>query len=273
MSAVWRKEETNILIENFNKILTKELLNILPGRTLNSIKLKARKLKLKRSKKIKVLNRSLAHMGEKNGMFGKQGSNKGKKLSDETKNKMSMKRKKNPISMPGKLNPRYGKVGTMLGKKMSRESVLRGLKKRIENFEKLSEEEKQKVRKARKERAIKALQCKIKKETFPEKLVREILQELNINFAQEKQIGYYLCDFVIDDKIIEVQGDFWHANPLFYKEDNLRYTQKQNIKRDKSKKTYLINKKYKILYLWENDLKTNIKFCKETIMSFLISNT
>lgn len=44
---------------------------------------------------------------------------------------------------------------------------------------------------------------------------------------------------------------------------------KKNIRRDKAKKTYLTNKNYEILYLWENDIKTNIEWIKNLIIKFL----
>lgn len=68
-------------------------------------------------------------------------------------------------------------------------------------------------------------------------------------------------DFLIYDKLIlEVQGDFWHANPQIYKESDILPHPYGNVlakdlwKKDEVKKQIAIDNGYEILYLWENEI-------------------
>lgn len=104
-------------------------------------------------------------------------------------------------------------------------------------------------------------------DTIPEKIVENLLIKLNIDYIKKINIGYYNCDFVVGNKIIEVQGDYWHANPKIYRNyDNI---QLKNIKRDKRKLKFLQGNEYNILYLWEYDLKNNINFCEKQLNGYL----
>lgn len=102
--------------------------------------------------------------------------------------------------------------------------------------------------------------------------IRKVLKDLNIQFEEEKQFKYYTVDFYLPDsnKVIEVMGDYWHANPMKYNDyDSLNEIQKKDIFRDKRKKSYLA--KYydiKILYIWEQEVNIDIELCKELIKVF-----
>lgn len=87
----------------------------------------------------------------------------------------------------------------------------------------------------------------------------EILIEIDIQYDEQKRIGYYVCDFVIGKTIIEVQGDYWHGNPRIYESNKLNFTQRKNIQRDKAKFTYLTNKGYNVICIWEYDIHNNMK--------------
>lgn len=70
-----------------------------------------------------------------------------------------------------------------------------------------------------------------------------ILDDYNIKYKQQANIGPYLFDFELDDgTLIEIQGDYWH-------------TLKRNIIKDKAKSTYIENyfPDRKLLYLWEHE--------------------
>ena len=65
-------------------------------------------------------------------------------------------------------------------------------------------------------------------------------------------------------------GDYWHGNPIKYKEKDLSIIQLKSKKRDKSKHTYI--KKYhnfEILYLWENDIINEVNLCKSLINLYI----
>lgn len=98
------------------------------------------------------------------------------------------------------------------------------------------------IHQLRKERGIKLQINTLATESGAEKIVREILEDLDLAYISEKRIGKYSIDFYLGFKLcIEVQGDYWHKLP-------------RRIKSDKRKKEYLESKGYKILYLWESEL-------------------
>jgi len=97
--------------------------------------------------------------------------------------------------------------------------------------------------------------------TKPERIVNDALIEHGYKFeAQYIVDDIYVADFFIPDLnlIIEVQGDYFHANPLFYGEgENKKPLTKRQVKRiksDKKKLSYYRHKKFNVLYLWENDI-------------------
>jgi len=104
-------------------------------------------------------------------------------------------------------------------------------------------------------------------DTLPEKITEKLLIEFKLKYKKKINIGYYNCDFIINNKVIEVQGDYWHANPNKYK--NHDKIQEKNYNRDKRKLKYLNNNGYKVLFLWENDLKNNINECKFKLKNFI----
>lgn len=114
---------------------------------------------------------------------------------------------------------------------------------------------------------------KITRNTKPQRIVNDILKELNISYQNEKNYKYYSVDNYLSDNnlIIEVMGDYFHANPTIYTKIN--EMQKKDIARDKRKHTY-INKYYniEILYLWENDLLHEREKCKQLIVEYIKGN-
>lgn len=73
------------------------------------------------------------------------------------------------------------------------------------------------------------------------------------------------ADIVINKSklIIEINGDFWHANPIKYKSTDLIPTwdgllsAKEIWEKDKIKKDHLEKMGYKVYYVWESDIKNN----------------
>lgn len=103
-------------------------------------------------------------------------------------------------------------------------------------------------------------------EKHVEKFLETLQVEFSINFlikSDGRKRGFFY-DFLVNKKyIIEVNGDFWHANPKFYlQEDILSFPGGQHIiagelwEKDRIKKEAAIAMGYNILYLWESDMKT-----------------
>ena len=105
-------------------------------------------------------------------------------------------------------------------------------------------------------------------------IINDILDDLHINYHREYPIDYYSCDnFLFDyNLIIEVMGDYWHANPLKYGPDGrlMNGIQEKTILKDKQKRGYISNHyDYPILNLWETDIEKYPDKCKELILMFI----
>ena len=122
---------------------------------------------------------------------------------------------------------------------------------------------------------IKCLKLLKRKQTFPEMCIESILINLNLNYKKEYVMKNckrkFIIDFLIDNKYaIEVQGEYWHARN---REKKLTEAQIKNIERDKIKLEMMKKQGYKVLYIWENDIKSDrdddfIK-CKNIIINFI----
>jgi len=269
----WTNEEIQILINEYQNKTNKEICELLPNRSKTSINGYARKrLKLKRTEEVKRKSRSDRMIGEKNPMFGKQSINKGKKLSIETKNKISIS-KKGREGLAGEKNPMFGRKPYNKGKKLEElfdEEKIQTIKEKLrktkeKHWNNLSKEQKELITNNRRKAIIDRIQKMNKEPTIPEKIVNEILVETKVSFVYQQKIDFYLVDFFLPDHnlIIEVQGDYWHGNPRSF--PNLNQIQKINQRRDKAKKTFFENKNFRILYLWEYDLKNHIIETKNKI--------
>lgn len=88
-----------------------------------------------------------------------------------------------------------------------------------------------------------------------------ILKMFGVSYTWQKWINHRSYDFKLDNTniIIEIQGNYWHANPSLYKEDSL-ISYPNNIKKyavdvwkdDCIKKEIAESYGYKVYYLWED---------------------
>lgn len=81
--------------------------------------------------------------------------------------------------------------------------------------------------------------------------------------------GRYFYDFFLPDynTIIEINGDYWHCNPLMYKESDLvLFRGKGEVlasdvwKKDDKKNKFAEDNGYKVIIIWEKELKENDPF-------------
>ena len=99
----------------------------------------------------------------------------------------------------------------------------------------------------------------ITKNTVPELMMQYLLKNRNIDFQAQYKIcnenGLFYYDLLIPKKnlLIEIQGDYWHGNPKTFTIFN-KYQQQQKIK-DEFKKDVAQKLGYKIIYIWENNLR------------------
>lgn len=94
---------------------------------------------------------------------------------------------------------------------------------------------------------------------------RELLNSLSIQYEEEfclwlDDIHPKYYDFKIGNSIIELNGDFWHANPNKYKADDIinfpgqSYTAAQVWERDEIKRELALTNGYRIYYFWESQI-------------------
>lgn len=276
MRIYWTKEEEDELrhyYENLGLSVSEfytDFIKKYPYRTIESLKIKIVKLKLRHTKEQKFQIKSRFTKGENNGMFGKEGPNKGlnKDNSERIKNsseKMSKTRKKmfkyGLLSLSGEKNGMFGKDPWNKGlTKYTHNSLLEaGLKQskfRKEYWESLSDVEKDKI-----VGDLSLAANKAKKDTKIEIIIKDTLDGLDIKYVKNFRCDRYIFDFYLTDFnfVIECQGDYWHGNPEYFSEFN--EIQLKNLERDKRKIDYLQENNIKSLYLWENEIyrfKTNL---------------
>ena len=105
-----------------------------------------------------------------------------------------------------------------------------------------------------------------------EKTFANILDLLDIEYQQffyAKDIkafyDFYLPKYNI---IIEVDGDFWHCNPIKFSEPKYE-TQKRNLIKDSIKSQWALDNGYTLLRFWEDDINNNIKYIKQTLLDLV----
>jgi G:T-mismatch repair DNA endonuclease (very short patch repair protein) len=111
------------------------------------------------------------------------------------------------------------------------------------------------------------------KMNIPESVVANILNDIKVDWKYEQIIKIdkktYIPDFLINDNIIvEVFGDFWHANPNNYSENDVVYsniTAKQIWERDLLKQMVLEKAGYKVYIIWQDEINTNYEQVKELL--------
>lgn len=106
--------------------------------------------------------------------------------------------------------------------------------------------------------------------TYIEREVESILKIIDIPYNTQVKGNGYIADFMIyNNKIIEVQGDYWHCNPKVY-DNPINEVQRLNIKNDKRKEKIYTQLGYKVLYIWEYDLNNDYDNCIKRIEAFAV---
>jgi len=112
--------------------------------------------------------------------------------------------------------------------------------------------------------------------TKPEQMFEQLLINKNVKYVREKYINNnrWRVDFVIEDLyFIEINGDYWHANPRVYLNKTLTKVQENNIKNDSLKKEFILSIGKKLFYIWEMDLYNNIDSIDKFLDKFLVGDT
>jgi G:T-mismatch repair DNA endonuclease (very short patch repair protein) len=201
-------------------------------------------------------------------MSGKRNPFYGKTHTEECKKKRSEYMTGRFV---GEQNPFYGKTHTDEIKTILSNNTLEWHKHNENGFKgkthtnetksRLSEKNKEYAKNHPEElsrRAIKGLKNKKYKKTIPEKLTEQKLIDLEFDFKYNKiikDVGQF--DFIIgEDILLEVHGDYWHANPNIYGEGKkpLNNNQLYKIDRDRIKKEKAEKLGFTLYYIWEEEI-------------------
>jgi very-short-patch-repair endonuclease len=104
----------------------------------------------------------------------------------------------------------------------------------------------------------------------PHQLIRKELNLEALGFVSEQRIDCYFVDELLVDKkiIIEINGDYPHANPFLFEPTYViklrgqRYTAQEKWEMDQFRKEKLEKLGYKVLVIWESD---NLEVWREIV--------
>lgn len=104
----------------------------------------------------------------------------------------------------------------------------------------------------------------------------EYIQELRINFKKRKEYrDFRAYDFAFGKTILELNGDYFHANPSIYKEDDIitirriKHTAQSIWDDDKIKRQLAESRGYRVVYLWEKDMK---RMKDDELLEWILNN-
>ncbi len=104
--------------------------------------------------------------------------------------------------------------------------------------------------------------------------LKEKFHLLESQFALNDEKRSYIYDIRLGDKIIEYNGDFWHANPKVFNESFVNPYNKLTLEKIHEKDLRKIkvaeNQNYKILIIWEKDFNENQEKVITECINFLI---
>lgn len=209
----------------------------------------------KNNKSIKTTSEKLSIIAKqrisiKNPMFGK-------KRSEKQKQQQSKYMK----------NRFIGEKNAFFGKKHTEKT-----KNKLSNLAKLRLKRPGVIARLR-EQGVKSLLFGKKHSTKIELLVKGELEKRDIDFVFQYKFrnykGQYVCvsDFAFPNEkiIVEVHGDFHHANPKIYSKEKLKPIQIKTIEND-MRKTQLYEKEgWKLIILWGKDINDNVSSCVDKI--------
>lgn len=184
---------------------------------------------------------------------GKSGPWKGKKLSEEHKKKLSENHKGFTGRYHSEETKRVmrekaaGERNGFYGKHHTEEAIQNIIKNHRTNYGPLSEEVKAKISKAVSERWKDGTLSVTSYDTSIELKVQNQLDEIGIKYIKQKVVHdenrTYILDFYIPSLklVIECNGDYWHNRP-------------DRIKRDNMLKKYVESTGRKIIFIWEHEI-------------------
>lgn len=180
-------------------------------------------------------NQRESKLGNKNGMYGRTPYNKG--LTKETDERVKRTSETHlRLFAEGKEKKRFGKDNPFYNQKHTQESI-------------------KKIRDARAKQNFSWYNSSI------EIKIQEFLKVLGIEHMTHFYINEiehsYNCDIFIPSKkmVIECDGNYFHGNPELFPQERLNQKQIEQKERDTFRNKELREKGYKVLRLWENEIR------------------
>jgi len=126
--------------------------------------------------------------------------------------------------------------------------------------------------------------CKCAK--FEHNFINELIEYLSISeseikYYKNKQLilsnntykKSYFYDFVYKNKIIEINGDFWHMNPKRFKQGDFNHminkSAQETWEYDKLKLETAMSNGYDVFVVWESDIRKDKDFVMNRIKQYL----
>lgn len=110
-------------------------------------------------------------------------------------------------------------------------------------------------------------------DTSIEKFIEDLLNQLGVKFKKQKAIRFYNVDFFLPDYnlVLQINGEYWHCDPRVYPQPK-NNIQKKNIEKDKEAKKAIIDGGYKLLEIWEGDIKRSPDVVMEKLKKIISEN-
>lgn len=107
--------------------------------------------------------------------------------------------------------------------------------------------------------------------TYIESKMENLLASENIDFISQYRVSQLRADFFVPslNLIIETDGDYWHCNPMIYKDGPINDIQRKTIDRDKRRDIFLKSRGYTVLRFWEYDINNNFEEVRLSILDFI----
>jgi very-short-patch-repair endonuclease len=101
------------------------------------------------------------------------------------------------------------------------------------------------------------------KQSEAENLYEALLKKYCLQYEKQFKIKGKKYDFKIGNTIIEIDGDFYHANPKYYPDGPIYQMQKSAVENDRKKNVIAIEEGYVLKRIWYSELKNYIKENRE----------
>lgn len=104
-------------------------------------------------------------------------------------------------------------------------------------------------------------------------IIQKSIDKIKHQFQIRNGTRWYVYDIQYKNKIIEINGDYWHSNPEIYVYDSfislMNMTALEIWERDRKKTEFAQSQGYEVLTIWESDYKHNKQQVIEQCLHFL----